>query len=820
MSHFKKIFLVILLAGVCQAGYAADPIKGFAALAGSIPEEITELAAHFKINASPVIPGNYISRLPKGILLAGQTGIGKTSIARALSEELQCPFVYKKAADLDAKAIGELFKDARMRARNNKHGKTIVFIDDFDASLGGTLKPETLALLNEMDGFNSDESVIVIAATNRLDNFDKSLIRSGRFDKVVEISMPGPAEREAILAKFNNEGKTPFAQGTDIKKIARLTYNFTPADLKQLIAFAHILAKKENAAALTERHLLQAIAKVLETKGRIDKDLGVRIKLILNLLDKKQDEKKGFARLVGDIPDEIKNLVAQIKNDSLYKKFKLELPKGILLSGPPGTGKTSLVRALSEEAGCEFMAVSAAEFIDQFVGAGAAKIRDLFKEARAKAANSESKKTIIFIDEIDSIGKRQGNSLDATITELLTQMDGFQEDDSIMVIAASNHPSNIDPALLRPGRFNKIIKVGLPDLGKREQLLQFYTKGIPIDASVNLRKIAEAANNFSPADLKELVQKASADALKENSSNIKEKHFVEGLRKALKERILKGEKDIQQQLDALDVIFGGKDIIKGFNRIVGGVDQDILDLVKMIRGELDYAKFGLPFPKGILLAGPPGTGKTALVRALAEETGCEFIQAKGSEFIEKYVGVGAQRVRDLFAEARTKAEGNRFGKTIVFIDEIDAIGSRATSDNSETQRTVTELLTQMDGFYKDESVIVIGATNAPSSLDPALLRAGRFDKVVEVGLPDTAKRKALFIYYAKNRPVDANVSFDTLATDMQGCNAADIKGVVDQAAQLAMRTQQNAITQQNFEQAIAIYKAAQAQKNKQYVRIN
>ena len=327
------------------------------------------------------------------------------------------------------------------------------------------------------------------------------------------------------------------------------------------------------------------------------------------------------------------------------------------------------------------MAVSAAEFIHPLVGGGAAKIRDLFKEARLKAVNSESKKTIIFIDELDSIGKRQGNSLDATITELLTQMDGFQEDNSVMVIAASNHPANIDPALLRPGRFNKIIKVGLPDLNKRELILKLYTEGIPLAADVNLRKIAEAANNFSPADLKELVQKASADALKENSPNIKEKHFVEGLRKTLKERMLKGEKDIQQQLDALDVIFGGKDAVKGFKRIVGGVDPAIEDLVKMIRGELNYGKFGLPFPKGILLAGPPGTGKTALVRALAEETGCEFIQAKGSDFIEKYVGVGAQRVRDLFNDARTKAEGNRFGKTIIFIDEVDAVGSRATSDN-------------------------------------------------------------------------------------------------------------------------------------------
>ena len=208
MSHLRKLFLIVMLAGMGQAAFALDQ-KGFAGLAGNIPEDIIELASHFKVNSNPA-SNNYLVRLPKGILLVGQTGIGKTSIARALADELQCPFIYKKAADLDAKGIVDLFKDAKMRARNNRHAKTIIFIDDFDASMTGALKPETLALLNEMDGFVADDSVIVIAASNREDNFDKSLLRSGRFDKVVEISMPNPAEREAMIRKFNSEGKIPF----------------------------------------------------------------------------------------------------------------------------------------------------------------------------------------------------------------------------------------------------------------------------------------------------------------------------------------------------------------------------------------------------------------------------------------------------------------------------------------------------------------------------------------------------------------------------------------------------------------------------------
>ncbi len=817
----RSLLLVVTLLVSTSLMYANEPVKGFKALVGTVPAEIQELADYFKGKQS--VFNDYSVKLPKGILLMGQPGIGKTSLAKALSEEIECNFIYKNASDLeDADAVEELFEQARADAKKNKYGKTVIFIDYFDVfclqgnNAGADTRSNVLALINEMDGFKYDDSVLVIAACHA-DNFDKSLIRAGRFDKVVEMALPNPAQRIAMIKKFHENCKIPFDAAIDFNKIAALSFNFTPADLKQLVNHAHACAKAESTKTITDKQMLSSLITILRTKSRSDKDLTVRIKVIMDLLNKKKDEKRGFARLVGSVPDEIKELVEQIRDDARFKKFKLDIPKGILLSGPPGTGKTTLVRALSEEAGCEFMAVSGAEFVDKFVGGGSQKIRDLFKEARQKAVNSESKKTIIFIDEIDAIGTRQGNSMDSTITELLTQMDGFNEDDSIIVMAATNNPGNLDAALLRPGRFNKILQIGLPDLAKREDLLKYYTQSIPLAAGIDLKKIAKVANNFSPADLRELVQKASSLALKGGSTQLQEKHFVEGLRKTLTERMIKGEKDIQQQLDALDALFNGKENTKGFKRLAGGVEPEIEDLVKMLNGEFDYASFGLPFPKGILLAGPPGTGKTALVRALAEESGCEFIQAKGSDFIEKYVGVGAQRVRELFDEARKKAKGNAYGKTIIFIDELDAIGSRSTSDNSETQRTVTELLTQMDGFYKDESVIVIGATNAPSALDQALLRAGRFDTIIEIPLPNLAKRKALFTFYGKNRPIAPAVAIDKLAIEMEGCNAADIKNLIDKAAQLAMRAKQKTISQQHFDQALAAIQAAEDKKNTRYV---
>lgn len=819
MFYTKKNWLYILF----LATYTLCNATPYTIYSEIIPQEILELIQYFKDNNN-ILYNRYSIELPRGILILGQPGSGKTTIAKKISAELNityCPVLYRSAAELDSDNIKELFYEARTAARNNRFKKSIIFIDDFNTfSFNPKLSKDAIALLNEMDGFKTDNTVIVIAASNPLDNFDKSVIRSGRFEKVIEIGLPNPTQREAILKAFNQGSALSYDPALNLANITRLTYNFTPADLRSLINYAHSNVKKDTVTLISERQMLEAIIKVLQSKNLIDKNLNVRIKVIMALLNKKNNEKKGFASLIGEVPAEIKEVVQQIKNNSLYKTFKLELPKGILLVGPPGSGKTSLIRALAQEADCEFMAISAGEFSDQFVGAGAQKIREFFKEGRQKAAQSESKKTILFIDELDSIGKRQGNSLDSTITELLTQMDGFEEDDSIIVIAATNNPQNIDQALLRPGRFSKTIKIGLPDLTKRELLLQFYTTGIPLFSDVNLKKIAQATNNFSPADLKELVQKTSSLALKENSQQLKEKHFVDGIKKALTEKILKGQKDIQQQIDLLDVLFNGKETEKGFKRIVGGIEPAINDLVRMIKGELDFSRFGIPFPKGILLVGPPGTGKTALARAIAEETGCEFIQAKGSDFIEMFVGVGAQRVRELFNEAHTRAEGNRFGKTIIFIDEIDAIGSRGNSlDGGETNRTITELLTQMDGFYKDDSIIILAATNTPALLDPALLRAGRFDTIIEIPLPNLAKRKAILEYYCKNRPVDSAVSFDKFALAMEGFNAADIKNLVDKAALFAMKVNQGKITESHFDEALNIIKSAENKKQNTYLPI-
>lgn len=800
--------------------------KGFADLPGNIPDEIKAITSYIA-NKNP----QFKLQFPKGTLLVGKSGTGKTQIAQALAQEIgDEQFMYVNASALadpgmGSKAIVKLFQEAREKAKKAPNGTAVIFMDEFDAfglenfndADKSEIRGNVVTLMNEMDGFNRDDSVIVIAATQTT-RFHSSLLRAGRFSQILELQAPDEKTRIAMLNIFN-AGQRPFDRTIDLSIIAKLSFNFTPADLKQIVYKANVLANAQKTSTITQAQLSQAFLSVLNEKCQTDKSLLVRLKVATNLLINNKQEAKGFQRIIGTIPHDVKELVEQLKNSGRSNPFNLKMPKGFLFTGPPGTGKTTLARAVAEESQCEFMAVSGAEFVQSLVGSGGETIRNLFKEARQKAKNSASGKTILFIDEIDAIGKRQGNSLDATITTLLTEMDGFDEDNSVIVIAASNHPKNLDPALLRPGRFDKLIKIGLPDLATREALLQNYIKGKPYNTqTINLKTFAEATNNYSPADIKEMIEKAATLAVKNNAKQIERDHMIDAIKQGLEEKMLKGEASAQQQLDALDVIFKGKASTKGFNQIVGGVPVEIQNLADMLKGNLDYKKFGVPYPKGFLFTGPPGTGKTLLAKAIAEEIGCEFIETKGSAFVEQYVGVGAQRVRELFAEAREKAKGNRFGKTIIFIDELDSIGSRSggAHQSEEVSRTITELLTQMDGFSKDESVIVIAATNNPKGIDPALLRPGRCDTIIEIGLPDLAKRKALLEFYCKNRPV-SGVSFDDLAQKLTGCSPAEINELVNKAATIAMRNKATSITQDAFDQALKAIRDGQKKRVTSFV---
>ena len=805
--YSKLVLATLLSASLSQAG-------NFQNYVGPVPTAFKELAFFLKQTKQP--DQSHYRPLPRGILLTGQTGCGKTFLVNALADEAKAtPFIFSDSTDFigseeNIEELSNVFTDAKKKATASESGYCVLVLENFDVfsiqiSMGmGADKverrPEVLALCEEMD---QSDNVITIGISHTK-NYDPLLLRSCRFGVIAEFTLPTQPDRLALMSHFAALDNVQFESSINLELVALVLYGFTPADLKQLVENAAIAAGISGTNIITKEQLHEAIFAIFRSKGFLDKEFLARLQAAINVLSKNVLQKQGFERIIGTIPTEIKNLVEQLRDNQSFQRFGLVLPKGILFVGPPGTGKTTLARAIAEEVGSAFIPISGSEFADKYVGGGAQIIRNLFEEARLKAKDSPNQKTIIFIDELDSIGKRTGYLTDSTITELLTQMDGFSEDDPIIVIAASNHPNNLDPALLRPGRFDKIVKIGLPDTATRILLLKNYLKAIPVNPDININLLANATSNFSPAELKELIQKAATLAKDENASQLEQTHFIAALKKSLREKILKGDKQAQQQIDAVDVLFFGKTAQKGFARIAGGVPTEINDLVGMITNPARYAKFGLSCPHGILFAGPPGTGKTLLAKAIAEEIGCEFIEAKGSEFVEKYVGVGAQRVRDLFQEARDRAAQNIFGKTIIFIDELDAIGSRTSAVNdTEASRTITELLTQMDGFSKDDSVIVIAATNRPSALDAALLRAGRFDTIVEIGLPDASKRRSLFQMYCK-APISPEVSFDCLADLTAGFSAADIKEVVNKAALQAMHGQQEFISQTNFEDAIQL----------------
>ncbi len=797
--------------------------KGFADLIGSTPIELQDFASRLK--------AKNFNALPKGILVVGQSGIGKTALVKALGQEVEdenSKTDNDKRVHLISKTAFELSNKKGVEGVIGQipaTGYTVLVIDGMDlfAKMPGGLDLEirehVVILLEAMDRW-SNVTVIGLSQTK---SFTMAVTRSGRFATLVELDLPNQLERVALLQKFS-QGGLSFDRGINLTLVSSVVYGFTPADLSQVVNYATLLAQVDKLAEISVTNLNKAIFKVFASKGLQDGEFALRLKVAVAALSKQITQKTGFARIVGPVPADVVELVTWLKDDQACQKFNLRLPKGILFAGPPGTGKTTLARALAEESGCSYMAASGAEFNSALVGSGGERVRSLFAEARKKAEDSPTGKTILFIDELDALGTRQGNSMDSTITSLLTEMDGFAEDSSVIVIAASNHPKNIDPALLRPGRFDKLIQVGLPDLQTRELLIKSYLANVPVadeaSGGVGLAKLAQITGNFSPAEIKELIQKAGTLALRDNASQINKSHWLAAVQGSLREKILKGDQSAKNQLEAMEVALGVQtDGLRGFARIAGGVPVEVQDLVGVLRDTDCYAKFGLTAPKGILFAGPPGTGKTLLAKALAEELGCEFIETKGSAFVEMYVGVGAQRVRDLFEEARRKAQTGHLGKCIIFIDELDAVGSRSGLDggNSETQRTIVELLTQMDGFSKDNSVIVIGATNNPSGLDVALLRPGRLDTVVEIGLPDQAKRKALLEMYFKKRPVDQAISMEQVAGQLVGFSPAEISELVNKAALAAVRAGLPMINQGCVNQAIRLIMASKKKQGQTFL---
>lgn len=483
---------------------------------------------------------------------------------------------------------------------------------------------------------------------------------------------------------------------------------------------------------------------------------------------------------LGDVLRELRELVEiPLKRSDLLNRLGLEPPRGVLLVGPPGTGKTLTARALAEALDVNYIAIVGPEVMGKYYGEAEGRLRDIFDRA-TKAAPC-----IVFIDEIDSLApdrsKVEGEVEKRLVAQLLSLMDGFAQTKGVIVLAATNRPDHLDPALRRPGRFDREVQFRVPDRAGRLEILKIQTRSMPLHESVNLDEIADLGVGMVGADLKALCQKAAYLALRRQ---------VPDLQTAIPETLQVTQVDFQQALKEIKPSVLRSVEVESPNVSwdeIGGLETVKQTLQESVEGALLYPELyqhtGAKAPRGILLWGVPGTGKTLLAKAIAAQARANFIAVNGPELLSKWVGAAEQAVRELFAKARQVAP------CVVFIDEMDTLAparGRAQGDSGVSDRVVGQLLTELDGLQGCANVLLIGATNRPEALDPALLRAGRLDLQLKIDLPDTASRLAILQVHNSDRPLE-NVDLAHWATETTGWNGADLALLSNQAALEAVR---------------------------------
>ena len=494
---------------------------------------------------------------------------------------------------------------------------------------------------------------------------------------------------------------------------------------------------------------------------------------------------------LGGLKNEVQKIREMVelpmRHPELFEKIGIESPKGVLLYGPPGTGKTLLAKAVAGETNSHFTSLSGPEIMAKHYGESEERLREIFKQAEENAPS------IIFIDEIDSIAPKReevsGELERRIVSQLLTLMDGMKSRGKIIVIAATNRPDSIDPALRRPGRFDREIEIGIPDDEGRLQILNIHTRGMPLDTDVNIKQIAKTTHGFVGADLEVLCKEAAMRSLRRILPEInleEEKVSKEVLQKikitkndftdALKEVRPSALREVLVQIP--DVSWDD----------VGGLDElkdELREAVEWpIKHKEAYDYVNVETPKGVLLHGPPGTGKTLIAKALAKMTESNFISIKGPELLSKWVGESEKGVREIFRKARQAAP------CIIFLDEIDSLVPRRSSGNSDshvTENIVSQILTEIDGLEELHNVLIIGATNRLDIVDEALLRPGRFDRIIEVGNPDSKGRKHIFEIHTKKKPLESNVDIKKLVEITDGFSGAEIASITNRAALVALK---------------------------------
>ena len=493
----------------------------------------------------------------------------------------------------------------------------------------------------------------------------------------------------------------------------------------------------------------------------------------------------GLAEVIQKIREMIE---LPLRHPEIFNRLGIQPPKGLLLHGPPGTGKTLLARAVANETDAHFITLSGPQIMSKFYGQSEENLRRIFKEAQENAP------AIIFIDEIDSISPKreevQGEVERRVVAQLLSLMDGLDPRENVVVIGATNRVNALDEALRRPGRFDREIEIGVPNVDGRLEILQIHTRGMAVGDDVNLKFLAEKTHGFVGADLQALSKEAGMIALRRVLPDINLDEEV--ISPEVLEKLIITQIDFEYALSNIEPSALREVLISTPSESwddVGGLDDAKQALQEAVEWPLKYPnihKYLNAKPvKGILLYGLPGTGKTLLAKALAHESEINFISVKGPEFLSKWVGESEKKVRETFRKARTAAP------CIIFMDELDAIaparGRSGGSGNQVTERIVSQLLTEIDGLNTLKDVVLVAATNRPDILDPALIRAGRFEKQIEIGLPNLEIREKIFKIHLHGLPLDNDIDIKSLASNMEGKTGADIESLCKEAVQAAIR---------------------------------
>uniref|UniRef100_A0A7C3EZK7 AAA family ATPase n=1 Tax=Candidatus Methanomethylicus mesodigestus TaxID=1867258 RepID=A0A7C3EZK7_9CREN len=490
--------------------------------------------------------------------------------------------------------------------------------------------------------------------------------------------------------------------------------------------------------------------------------------------------------------DKVREMVElPLKHPELFKRLGIDPPKGVLLYGPPGCGKTLLAKAVANETEAYFIAINGPEIMSKFYGESEQKLREFFDEAKQHAP------AIIFIDELDAIAPKReevtGEVEKRVVAQLLALLDGLETRGDVIVIGATNRQNALDPALRRPGRFDREIEIGVPDTMGRYEILQIHTRNMPLSKDVDLKRLASITHGFVGADLAALARESAMKAL----------------RRYLPQIDLQQERIPQELLDKLEIIM--EDFTNAFREVtptelrevyveipnvkwedVGGLEDVKQELIESIEWPLKFAdrfkRLGIKPPKGVLLYGPPGCGKTLLAKAVANESESNFITIKGPEIFSKWVGESERAIREVFRKARTAAP------VVIFFDEIDSIAPMrglGTSDAMVTERVISQILTEMDGLIGLMNVVVVGATNRPDIIDPALLRPGRFDRLLYIPEPDKDTRLQILKIHTRDMPLAKDVDLEKISSFTEGYAGSDIEAICREAGMMALRENPN-----------------------------